>query len=381
MEPTETAAGPLAGTLVLSLEQAVAAPFATCRLADAGARVIKVERASGDFARHYDSSAGGQSAYFAWLNRGKESLVADIKQAGDRALLQRIASRADVFVQNLGPGAARRAGLDSKSLRERNPQLITCDISGYGEEGPFSERKAYDLLVQAESGLASITGTPDAPGRVGISVCDIATGVSAHAAILEALLARQATGLGQSIHVSLFDSTADWMAVPLLLWDYEQLEWPRVGLAHPTIAPYGVYDLAGSDRILIAVQNDAEFERLAGLVLERSDLSQNPHFRTNPARAAHRRELDSVIEPILRGLRRQEAATRLDAAGIAYGFLNSIEELASHPHLRRISVASPTGPVEMAAPAAVVAGHRLRPGPIPALGAHGTAIRDEFGNS
>src|SRR5438477_6366978 len=231
----------LAGMLVVALEQAVAAPLCTSRLADAGARVIKIERPEGDFARSYDRVAHGESAYFLWLNRGKESLTLDIKNPADKALLLRILGKADVFVQNLAPGAAARAGFDAAELRARHPRLVTCAISGYGESGPYRDMKAYDMLIQAETGLADITGPPEAPGRVGVSVSDIAAGLNAYAAILEALLRRERSGEGAAIHVSLFDATAEWMAVPLIHHDYAGQAPPRVGIRHPSIAPYGVF--------------------------------------------------------------------------------------------------------------------------------------------
>lgn len=298
---------PLEGILVLAVEQAVAAPLASCRLADGGARVIKVERKSGDFARHYDRLARGESAYFVWLNRNKESLVADIKQANDQALLHRILAKADVFIQNLAPGAAARSGLDSNELRSQYPQLITCDISGYGPTGPSSGLKAYDLLIQAESGVASITGTPDAPGRVGVSMCDIGTGLEAYGSILQALVERQGSGHGSRIQVSLFDTMAEWMSVPLLAWDYSKHDWPRVGLSHPSIAPYGVYGLRGDDEILIAVQNDDEFGRLARCVVKRPELGADPRFETNPHRVENRAALDEVLRPAFAALERLEA--------------------------------------------------------------------------
>ena len=251
--------GALDGLLVLSLEQAVAAPYCSCKLADAGARVIKVERPEGDFARGYDTAVGGLSSYFVWLNRGKQSLVADIKDPADAAMLHRLLARADVFVQNLAPGAAARAGFGSDALRERFPRLITVDISGYGEGNAYAGMKAYDLLVQAESGLAGITGHPAGPGRVGVSACDIACGMAAHAGVLEALIARGVTGLGRSLKVSLFDGMADWMNVPLLYFEGTGRMPARVGLAHPSICPYGAFDTKDGASVLIAIQNEREW--------------------------------------------------------------------------------------------------------------------------
>ena len=237
--------GPLAGLTVLALEQAVAAPYCSSRLADAGARVVKVERAEGDFARGYDAAVNGMASYFVWLNRGKQSLVADIKDPGDAALLHRVLERTDVFIQNLAPGAAARAGFGSEALRARHPRLITVDITGYGSGNAYAEMKAYDLLVQAESGLVQITGHPAGPGRVGVSVCDIACGMSAHAAVLEALIGRGITGQGARLEVSLFDGMADWMNVPFLCWEGTGRAPQRVGLAHPSICPYGAFATRG----------------------------------------------------------------------------------------------------------------------------------------
>ena len=372
-------AGPLDGILVVALEQAVAAPFATSRLADAGARVIKVERAEGDFARGYDRAASGTSSYFAWLNRGKESLVLDIKAAPDRALLDRLIARADVFVQNLAPGALEKLGLDSASLRAAHPRLITVDISAYGGGGPYATRKGYDLLLQAETGLASVTGTPDAPGRVGVSVCDIATGMYAVQAVLEALIARGRTGEGRAIAVSLFDALADWMAVPLLLAEASGASPPRVGLAHATIAPYGAYACADGTEVLIAVQNAREWASLCANLLGRPKLASDPRFADNTARVAHREALDAILRPALAALGRVELIGKLDDAGIAFGVVNSVLDLAAHPHLRRIEVETPNGRVSLPAPPAASAGVAF--GPVPALGDHSAALRREFGGS
>ena len=277
---------PLDGLLAVSMEQAVAAPYCSSRLADAGARVIKIEREGGDFARNYDNFASGESAYFVWLNRGKESLTADIKDPDDRALLYRILDRADVFIQNLAPGAAARAGFASADLRARNPRLITVDISGYGADGAYAGMKAYDLLVQAESGLCSVTGGPEGPGRVGVSVCDIACGMYSYMAVLEAAIARASTGRGCAIETSLFAGMADWMTVPLLHWEADGRGPPRVGLAHPSIHPYGAYPTRDGAPILIAIQNEREFARLCAEVLERPELPADPRLREQhrPAR-------------------------------------------------------------------------------------------------
>jgi itaconate CoA-transferase len=273
---------PLEGLLVVAMEQAVAAPFCSSRLADAGARVIKVERPEGDFARSYDHVVDGESAYFVWLNRGKESICLNIKDSRDCELLAKILKTADVFIQNLAPGAARRAGFDSAQLRLSNPALITVDISGYGEAGPYRDMKAYDLLVQCETGLASITGAPEQPGRVGVSLCDIACGMYAHAAVLQALLERQQTGRGQGLSVSLFDALADWMTVPLLHQDYTGEAPKRVGLNHPTIAPYGAYACGSGDQVVISIQNDREWQSFCEGVLKRPELFDSAPYASNP---------------------------------------------------------------------------------------------------
>ena len=289
-ELEEEMARPLEGMLVVSVEQAVAAPLCSCRLADAGARVIKIERPEGDFARGYDRAAHGQSSYFVWLNRGKESVVLDIKNPDDRDLLTRLISRADVLVQNLMPGAMARAGFNLEELRRRRPRLVICSISGYGETGPYRAMKSYDMLIQAETGLASLTGPAQAPGRVGASVTDIAAGLNAYAAILEALIARQRTGDGALIRVSLFDATAEWMAVPLIHFDYGGRAPERMGLAHPSVAPYGVFATGDGKEILIAIQNEREWRRFCAEILKRCRPRRRPALqRQQPAGHAPRR--------------------------------------------------------------------------------------------
>jgi crotonobetainyl-CoA:carnitine CoA-transferase CaiB-like acyl-CoA transferase len=369
---------PLEGLLVLALEQAVAAPYCSSRLADAGARVIKVERAEGDFARGYDSAARGQSSYFVWLNRGKESLVADIKQPADAALLGRIAARADVFIQNLAPGAAARAGLGSEALRTANPRLITVDISGYGQQGAYAGMKAYDLLVQAESGLASVTGHPAGPGRVGVSVCDIACGMAAHAGVLEALIARGITGLGEGLEVSLFDGMADWMNVPLLYFEGTGTAPSRVGLAHPSICPYGAFATADGALVLISIQNEREWADFCAKFLLQPELAQRPGFESNNVRVANRAMVDSHVAGVFARLSRDAAAQALRAANIAFGFVNGVAEFATHPALRRVAVETPSGPVSMAAPPAIFSDGNRALGPVPSLGAHSASIRAEF---
>ncbi|MFT5483578.1 MAG: itaconate CoA-transferase [Halieaceae bacterium] len=368
----------LEGLLVVAMEQAVAAPYCTSRLADAGARVIKVERPEGDFARGYDHVADGESAYFVWLNRGKESVCLNIKNPRDRDLLQRMLREADVFIQNLAPGAAARSGFDSGELRLGNPRLITVDISGYGEEGPYREMKAYDLLVQCETGLASITGGPEQPGRVGVSVCDIACGMYAHAGILQALLEREHTGKGKGLAVSLFDAMADWMTVPLLHQDYTGVSPKRVGLNHPSIAPYGAYTCKGGDQVVISIQNNREWQNFCELVLARPDLFEAPLFVRNVERCENRPALDKEISEVFATLERGELTERLFEAKIAFGSVNSVADLSSHQQLRRIAVATPSGSVALVAPPVVSAGEELSLRPVPALGQHTEAIRREY---
>jgi crotonobetainyl-CoA:carnitine CoA-transferase CaiB-like acyl-CoA transferase len=370
---------PLEGLLVLALEQAVAAPYCSSRLADAGARVIKIERAEGDFARGYDRAAKGEASYFVWLNRGKESLVADIKDPADAALLHRILARADIFIQNLLPGAADRAGFGTAALRAAHPRLIIVDISGYGDTGPYAAMKSYDMLVQAETGLASITGGPEAPARVGVSVCDIAAGMYAHQAVLEALIRRGRTGEGASIKVSLFDGMADWMTVPLLFSDYGPGAPRRVGLSHPSVAPYDPFPSADGTPVLISIQNDREWRRFCAEVLEQPGLATDPDFATNVKRVANRGRLNAVVREGFARHATEALCARLLAAGIAFARVNAVADFARHPQLRRVEVATPSGPVAIPAPPAIVDGVRAPAlGAVPALGAHGAAIRAEF---
>ena len=367
----------LEGLLVVALEQAVAAPMCTLRLADAGARVIKVERAEGDFAREYDHVVNGESAYFVWLNRGKESITLDFKDAEDAALLHRMVGQADVFVQNLAFGAAERAGFGSEALRDRYSHLITCDISGYGDDGPYRDMKAYDLLVQCETGLASITGSPERPGRVGVSIADIACGTNAHAAVLQALYDRERTGRGKGVAVSLFDSLAEWMTVPLLHYEYGGRAPERVGLHHPSIAPYGAYRTARGDEVVLCIQSDREWGAFCEGVLQQPSLVSDIRFASNVDRVANRPALDSAIDAVLGGLTREQTVERLRNARIAYGSVNGVSDLSSHPALRRMNVETPAGPVASIAPP-VRAGEALHARPVPALNQHGAALRKEF---
>jgi crotonobetainyl-CoA:carnitine CoA-transferase CaiB-like acyl-CoA transferase len=369
----------LEGILVVTLEQAVAAPYASSRLADAGARVIKLEREEGDFARRYDTCVNGESAYFVWLNRGKESVRFDFKDEGDKAMLRRMLARADVFIQNLAPGAAARAGFASADLRAGFPRLITCDISGYGEGGPFRDMKAYDLLVQAESGLANITGTPDEPGRVGVSVCDIACGMYAHQAILQALFARERTGKNRGIQVSLYGAMADWMNVPFLQHHYGGKTPGRPGLNHPTIAPYGAYECGDGKPLLISIQNEREWRSLCENVLGGAEIADDPRFATNPDRVANRPALDAIIHAAFGAGPREEIIGKLETAKIAYGRLSSLADLVDHPQNRFIEVKTSAGEVRVLAPPPIAVGETESYGPVPALGEHDDAVRREFG--
>ena len=368
---------PLAGIVVVALEQAVAGPTCTCRLADAGARVIKIERPEGDFARAYDGLVRGQCSYFVWLNRGKESVVLDLARADDAAVLEAILRRADVFVQNLKPGAVEKLGFSIERLRRDYPALIVCSISGYGEEGPYAARKAYDLLIQADSGLASITGGPEAAARVGVSVVDIAAGLNAYEAILEALLLREKTGEGSVLAISLFDATADWMTVPLL--HYEGGKPPkRLGLAHPSVAPYGAFKTQDGIDLLISIQNDREWVLFAEKVLDDPALARDPQFSTNVKRVARREETDAHVTRAFARRHSAELVEKLVAAEIAFAPVSDLKALSAHPHLRRIRVGTPTGPTSYPAPPAQWSGAARRYGSVPALGEHTHAVRAEF---
>jgi len=368
----------LSGLLVVSMEQAVAAPTCSVKLADAGARVIKIERAEGDFARGYDRAAGGLSTYFVWLNRGKESICLDIKDPRDKALLAALLARADVFIQNLAPGAMARAGFGSAALRAKHPRLITVDISGYGEEGEYARMKAYDLLVQAESGLAAVTGRAEGPGRVGFSVCDITCGTIAHAAVLEALIERGITGRGKGVAVSLFDGMADWMNVPLLMFEGTGKAPPRIGMAHPSLCPYGAFDTKDGASILISIQNEREWADFATHFLGDPSLTTKPGYALNVDRVANRPQVDAHIAAVFAARTRQECVAALRAANTAYGFINGVDGLAEHPALKRIEVQTEAGPVSMAAPGARFSDGQRAFGPVPRLGEHTQAVRAEF---
>lgn len=372
----------LEGVTVVAVEQAVAAPYASSRLADAGARVIKVERPEGDFARNYDKLVEGQSAYFVWLNRGKDSICLDLTLEQDRAVLAEMIAHADVFIQNLKPGSISKLGFGSADLRKRYPRLITCDISGFGDDGAFSHLKAYDLIVQAETGLCAITGTAQGPARVGVSVCDISAGMTALNAILQALLLRARTGQGTAIQVSLFDAIADWMNVPVLQFDYSGYHTARAGVNHPSLAPYGAYRCADGKDVIFSVQNDREWVNFCIKFLKRPELIRHPDFADNMDRIRHRASLDEILMGRFAQMSSHEAMRELEAAGLAYGRLNEIEDVTKHPHLRRIPLSTPAGDVHVIAPGAIFDGKTapvLRP--VPARGAHSEMLRKEFGRS
>jgi itaconate CoA-transferase len=375
---------PLEGMLVIAVEQAVAAPLCTARLADAGARVIKIERASGDFARNYDQAAGGASSYFAWLNHGKQSLVLDFKQEQDAALLHRLIGKADVLIQNLAPGAMLRAGFGANDLRDRHPQLVTCDISGYGEAPELAHLKAYDLLLQAESGLIEISGGPGEPGRIGISLCDIGAGITAHAAILEALLLRErrgnGSGGGSGVGVSLFDVAAEWMSVPFIHEVHGEGAPGRVGLHHPSIAPYGAYETRDRIKTIFSIQNEREWVRLCEQVLKQDDVAVDVRFNSNNVRVDNRVELDEIIHSVLRKIDAAEFRQRLRNAEIAIAGLNTVADMARHPALRQRKVSDAENSA-LALPAHPVRWAGLRStevGLVPEIGQHSKIIREEF---
>lgn len=369
---------PLMGLVVVALEQAVAAPYCSSRLADAGARVIKIERPEGDFARGYDRNVHGESSYFVWINRGKESVSLNLKQAEDLTVLERMIAGADVFLQNLAPGAAARLGLGSAKLRERHPRLITCDISGYGEHGTQQEMKAYDLLVQAESGLISVSGAPGEWGRIGVSLCDIAAGMNALIGIQQAVLQRAVTGFGSGVHVSLFDSAAELMSVPYLQAHYGGRAPDRVGLKHPTITPYGVFTCADGRELVISIQNEREWAAFCRQVLKRPELLEDPRCTNNAARCSHREFIDGLVAEIFAGLGSGEVIDRLTAAQTAYGNVNSVYDLIEHPQLR--TRAMPVGKQLVRLPALPwqVEWEDADYPPAPRIDEHGAALRAEF---
>lgn len=372
----------LTGVTVVSVEQAVAAPFATRQLADLGARVIKVERPEGDFARGYDRALRGWSSHFVWLNRSKESVVLDLKTDRGREALRRLLGRADVFVQNLSPGALDRLGFAPEELGRQHPRLVVCSISGYGSTGPYRDRKAYDLLIQAESGLLSITGTAEEPAKVGISVADIAAGMYAFSGILAALYRRERTGRGAVLEVSLLDALAEWMGYPLYYTAYTGQPPPRTGAHHATIAPYGPFPTQDGV-VFLAVQNDREWDRLCRQVLGRPELATDPRFATNPDRLAHRRELEEVVRVAFSRHTTQELTAMLAEADVAYGELRTVWGLLEHPQLRVRDrwrqVPSPVGPLLALLPPVSLPEAEPFLGPIPELGQHTEAVLREVG--
>ncbi|HLJ99557.1 MAG TPA: CaiB/BaiF CoA-transferase family protein [Streptosporangiaceae bacterium] len=372
---------PLAGVLVVALEQAVAAPFATRQLADLGARVIKVERPEGDFARGFDRTVHGLSSHFVWLNRGKESIVVDLKQ--DRDVLDALLDRADVFVQNLSPSAAARLGVSARQVTEGRPPLIACDISGYGSSGPYAERKAYDLLIQNEAGLVSITGTDQAPAKAGISIADIAAGMYAYSGILTALYQRRATGRGQALEVSMLEALGEWMGYPYLYARYGGAEPPRAGASHATIAPYGPVRTGSGETVVIGLQNDREWQVFCVRVLREPRLLEDPRFADNIARVANRKALDELVGAAFAARSYAEITRDLDEAGIAYASQRTMAGFAGHPQLaarqRWRTVRTPGGDVEALLPPVTSDSWHPRMGPVPALGEHTDAIRDWLG--
>ena len=369
----------LSELLVVSIEQALAAPYCTSRLADAGARVIKVERNEGDFARRYDDMLNGCSSWFAWLNRGKESIVLDFKNPSDASLLRKIIGKADIFVQNLSPGATERAGFGSADLRGEFPSLVTCDISGYGVEGPYRDVPAYDFLVQCESGVASVTGTSEEAARVGVSVCDLTAGLNAYGSILEAIITRMSSGYGDGIHVSLFDGMADWMNVARLHQQNYGRPPERMGLSHSLIAPYGAYPVGGGGNIVIAIQNDREWGRFASNVLGDKLLVSDSRFINNAARVKNRGEMDAIIKNVFEKYNLSNLCKILLDERIAFGRLNDALALSQHPQLRTIPLKLPDGEVlEIIAPPSRFDSGDSVLGPVPSLGEHSEKIRREF---
>lgn len=371
---------PFSDLLVISVEQALAAPLCTSRLVDMGARVIKIEREEGDFARGYDTAANGDSSYFLWTNHGKESVVLDLKSEKDTKLMRKLIKSADVFVQNLGPGVMKRLGFGSEKMRNSNPRLITCDISGYGESGPASDLKAYDFLVQAESGLIDISGGENELGRIGVSVCDIGAGMTAHAAIVEALFYRERTGQGYGVNISLFGVASDWMNVPLIQYNYGGKSPKRVGLMHPTIQPYAAFSLKGGSKIVIAIQNEREWTRFCSLVLKQPSVATDIRFNSNNARVENVKALHKIINGTSSVLSENEFTGLLKKADIAFGSVNSVAALSNHVGLNRVTVETSKGDeIQIAAPP-ITRTIDTRNGlpPPPKLGEHTTKVFKEF---
>jgi len=375
---------PLEGITVVSLEQAVAAPFATRQLADQGARVIKVERPGvGDFARSYDAVVEGLSSHFVWINRSKESVALNLKQEAARDVLNSLLEKADVFVQNLAPGATGRLGFGTEVLRERHPDLIVCDVSGYGASGPYRDKKAYDLLVQCEAALVSVTGTQETPSKAGIAVADIAAGMYAYSGILAALFRRERTGEGAAVEVSLFEALAEWMGFPAYYAMYGEKEPPRSGASHSSIAPYGPFACAGDEVVFFGIQNEREWERFCGVVLEQPELTSDERFSSNSDRLDNRDALDGEIERIFGRLTAEEVIEKLEEVSIANARLRSVREFLDHPQLeargRWREVDSPSGPLRALLPPGLPTDIEPVMAPIPEVGEHTATILSELG--
>ena len=377
---------PLEGITVVSLEQAVAAPFATRHLADLGARVIKIERPKvGDFARDYDRTVKGMSSHFVWLNRSKESLTLDVKHPAATRILSRLLDRADVFVQNLAPGAAQRLGLAAGELLPQYPRLIVCDISGYGESGPYASKKAYDLLVQSEAGVLSVTGTPETPSKVGISIADIATGVYAYSGILTALYRREKTGKGGRVEVTMLESLGEWMSYPLYYAHFSGAAPPRTGPDHATIVPYGRFRTGDGKSVMLGLQNEREWATFCDKVLGQPELSADPRYDTNFKRNERRAEVVELIEKVFSALTAEQIVAKLDEAGIANARVNTPEEVWQHEQFkareRWRDVGSPVGEIPALLPPATLSDSDVRMDPIPEIGEHTEAILGELGYS
>ncbi|OWT60322.1 CaiB/BaiF CoA transferase family protein [Candidimonas nitroreducens] len=375
---------PLQDITVVTLEQAIAAPFCTRQLADLGARVIKIERpGSGDFARDYDERVRGLSSHFVWVNRSKESLTLDLKHDAAAEVMLRLLDKADVLVQNLAPGAAARLGLSFDALHERHPGLIVCDISGYGADGPYRDKKAYDLLIQSESGFLSVTGTADEPSKAGCSIADIAAGMYAYSNILAALIQRGKTGQGRRIDVSMLESMAEWMSYPMY-YSFDGAPPPaRSGAAHATIYPYGPFGTGDGGTVILGLQNEREWQVFCQQVLQRPELAADPRFSSNSRRSQARGELRALILEVFAGLTLEQVVARLDAAKIANARMNGMAEVWSHPQLaareRWVEVGTPAGTIPALLPPGVPDAASARMDPIPALGQHTGAILAELG--
>ena len=375
---------PLDGMTVVALEQAVAAPFATRQFADLGARVIKIERPDvGDFARAYDENVHGMSAYFVWLNRGKESLTLDLKHPAAADIVQRLLANADVFIQNLAPGAAERLGLGWTALAERFPRLVVCDISGYGDAGPYRDKKAYDLLIQSEAGLLSITGTAEQPSKVGASVADICTGMYAYSGVLSALLQRARSGKGSRVEVAMFEALCEWMLQPLLYAHYAGKAIPRTGADHASIVPYGRFTAGDGKDVMMGIQNEREWQVFCDRVLGRPELARDPRFDSNSRRLENREALLAIVRAVFGSMGAQALVERLDAASIANARMNEMHEVWAHPQLaargRWTEMGSPVGNIPVLRPPATHSDFAPAMGAVPALGAHTDAILDELG--